>query len=195
MLSLCSELLSRNLDPLYRTALRLTGNPPDAQDLVQETCLRACRAWAQLREPAGARAWLFRVLRTAWLDQMRKSARRPRLVPLEQEPPEAATNFAPVPDVVDAAERLALEQAFDEEVLVAMHELSEEERLAVMFQVFGGLSYREISDALGCPLGTVMSRLHRAKMSLRTRLADYAMRQGIIPRPQAGKGDEDHAQA
>ncbi len=188
-----AELIERCLDPLHRTALRLTGNPTDAEDLVQETCIRAWRAWAQLREPAGARAWFFQVLRSAWLDQLRKTARRPHLVAMAEAAPEAMAEHAPLPNVADAAERRMLEQAFDEEVLAAMNELPEEERLALMFQVFGGLSYREISDALGCPLGTVMSRLHRSKAWLRAALVEYAIRQGIIARTPAREEGESHA--
>lgn len=190
-----AELIGQSLDPLYRTAVRLTGNPADAEDLVQETCVRAYRAWAQLREATAGRAWLFQVLRNAWLDQLRKTARRPQLVPIEQDAREPLAEPPPLPNVSDATERQALEQGFDQEVLAAMNELPEEERLALLFQVFGGLSYREISEALGCPLGTVMSRLHRAKSSLRSRLSDYATRQGIISRSRAIPEGESDAQA
>ncbi len=188
-----AETISRFLDPLFRTASRLTGHHADAEDLVQETCLRAYRSWAQLRDASGAQAWLFRILRTVYLDQLRKSARRPRLVAGEQE--RAAEENPPLPDVVDATERRAMEQGFDQEVVAAMNELPEEERLALLFQVFGGLSYREISEALACPLGTVMSRLHRAKAGLRARLAEYAMRARIVTRPPANEEDSGHAQA
>lgn len=160
---------------------------------MQETCLRAYRSWAQLRDASGAQAWLFRILRTAYLDQLRKSARRPRLVAEEHD--RSAEESPALPNVADAAERRAMEQGFDEEVVAAMNELPEEERLALMFQVFGGLSYREISEALACPLGTVMSRLHRAKAALRARLAEYAMRTRIVARPPANEEDSGHAQA
>ncbi len=184
-----TELIERCLEPLHRTALRLTGNAAEAEDLVQETCLRAYRAWAQLREPAGAQAWLFRILRSAWLDHLRKAARRPQLVAMDVEAAQPAAVVPPLLDVTDAEDRRALEQAFDEEVLAAMNELPEDERLALMFQVFGGLSYREISEALDCPLGTVMSRL-------RSRLADYAAQARIIPQPPSTQQeDEGHAQA
>jgi RNA polymerase sigma-70 factor (ECF subfamily) len=85
---------------------------------------------------------------------------------------------APVP-LRESVDRRELEEAFDEEVRRALDELPEAERLALMFQTFGELSYQEISEALDCPLGTVMSRLHRAKSALRRRLADYARGQGI----------------
>lgn len=186
-------LIERCLGPLHRTAFRLTGSATQAEDLVQDTCLRAYRSWAQLREPAGAQAWLFRILRSAWLDQVRKTARRPQLVPID---PASAQPVAEIPlllNVTEAADRRELEQAFDEEVLAAMNELPEDDRLVLMFQVFGGLSYREISEALGCPLGTVMSRLHRAKASLRAGLVDYATRQGIIARPRSTQEGESHA--
>src|SRR5919106_6049262 len=78
----CAEQIERWLEPLHRTALRLTGNRADAEDLVQETCVRACRGWAEVRDQTRTRAWFFQVLRSAWLDQLRKAARRPRLVPM-----------------------------------------------------------------------------------------------------------------
>jgi RNA polymerase sigma-70 factor, ECF subfamily len=190
-----SELIERCLDPLFRTALRLTGGVAAAEDLVQETCLRAHRAWLQLRDPSGGQAWLFRILHTTWLDELRKSTRRPRLVAMVHDTSHSAADTAPLPDVTDADERRQLEQSFDQEVLTAMNELPEDERLALIFQVFGGLSYREIGDALGCPLGTVMSRLHRAKMRLRERLAEYAMREGIIRRVRSTQEKRGHAQA
>ena len=191
-----AELIERCLDSLHRTAFRLTGNAAEAEDLVQETCVRAYRAWAQLREPAGAQAWLFRILRSAWLDHLRKAARRPQLVAMDSAAAQPAAEAPPLLDVTDAEDRRALEQALDEEVLAAMNELPEDERLALMFQVFGGLSYREISEALDCPLGTVMSRLHRAKARLRSRLADYAAQARIIPQPPSIQHeDEGHAQA
>lgn len=186
-----TELIERCLESLHRTAFRLTGNAAEAEDLVQETCVRAYRAWEQLREPAGAQAWLFRILRSAW-----KAARRPQLVAMDSEAAQSAAEAPPLLDVTDAEDRRALEQAFDEEVLAAMNELPEDERLGLMFQVFGGLSYREISEALDCPLGTVMSRLHRAKARLRSRLADYAAQARIIPQPPSiQQEDEGHAQA
>jgi RNA polymerase sigma-70 factor (ECF subfamily) len=192
-----AELIERCLDPLHRTAFRLTGNGAEAEDLVQETCIRAYRAWAQLREPAGAQAWLFRILRSAWLDRLRKKARRPQIVATDSEGVQPEPNALPLLDVTDAEGRRALEQAFDDEVLAAMNELPEDERLALMFQIFGGLSYREISEALDCPLGTVMSRLHRSKAALRSRLADYAARQRItIAQSRSTQREEEgHAQA
>lgn len=191
-----TELIGRCLDPLHRTAFRLTASAVEAEDLVQETCVRAYRAWEQLREPAGAQAWLFRILRSAWLDHLRKTARRPQLVAMDADAAQPAAVVPPLLDVTDADDRHALEQAFDEEVLAAMNELPEDERLALMFQVFGGLSYREISEAHDCPLGTVMSRLHRAKARLRSRLADYAAQARIIPQPPSiQQEDEGHAQA
>lgn len=168
-----ADLVRTHLDALHRTALRLTGNAADADDLAQETFLRAWRSFDQLREPAGARAWLFCLLRSAYLDQLRKQARRPQPVALDEVAEPAA-----LPPAQDYESRRALEEQFDDEVLSALDELSEEERLALLFQTFGGLSYREISEALDCPLGTVMSRLHRAKSALRRRLAAYARGHG-----------------
>jgi RNA polymerase sigma-70 factor (ECF subfamily) len=123
-----AELIERCVDSLHRTAMRLTGNPSEAEDLVQETCLRAYRAWPQLREREGARAWIFQVLRNAWVDQLRKTSRRPQLVAMEHDTPHPLADSPPAPGVADATERQALEEGFDEEVLAGMNDLPEEER-------------------------------------------------------------------
>ncbi len=186
-----TALVETHLDALHRTAARLTRNAQEAEDVVQETFLRAWRSLDQLREPAGARAWLFCLLRSAYIDNVRKTARRPQLVSLKEE--EIAAEPATSLELRDYTERRELEEHFDQEVLRAMDELPEEERLALLFQVFGGLSYQEISEAMECPLGTVMSRLHRAKTALRRRLADYARQRGITPR--AAEQDQGYAEA
>ena len=146
---LYAELVREHLDSLHRTAVRLIGSGTDAEDLVQETFLRAWRSFDQLREVAGARAWLFCLLRSAYIDNMRKAARRPRLVHLEKatarEPATEAANEPILPlELRKYTERRELEKHFDEQVLQAVDELPDEERLALLFQVFGGLSGRPV---------------------------------------------------
>ncbi|MGH8018819.1 MAG: sigma-70 family RNA polymerase sigma factor [Opitutaceae bacterium] len=174
-----AHTIEGEVDALYRVALRLTGSLPAAEDLVQETCLRAWRARRSVRDRPEVRGWLFRILRNAWIDALRKSQRAPILVELspELEAP-AAAGTSPPP--IDAADREQLEQCLDREVIRALDDLTDEERLAVLFQAFADMSYHQIADALECPLGTVMSRLHRARAKLRERLADYARSTGVI---------------
>jgi RNA polymerase sigma-70 factor (ECF subfamily) len=166
-------LVAECLDPLYRTAYRLTGNSDEARELSHEAFLRAQRALPQLPHDANARAWLFQILRNVWIDHIRKSTRDPQLLPFE-EIENFADVHAPKLDAMDEESRRRLEQCLDDQVLAAIQSLPQDMRLALLFQTFGGLNYEEISHALECPIGTVMSRLHRAKARLREQLASYA---------------------
>jgi RNA polymerase sigma-70 factor (ECF subfamily) len=164
---------------LYRTAFRLTGNKAQAEDLVQETYLRAWRSLSQLHGVSGVQPWMFRILRTVFIDQLRRASSRPKLVTDIEKLLAAPEELSP-PEASDVKDRRKLDEVFDQEILSAMTELPDEERLALLFQFVGGLSYREISEAMECPIGTVMSRIHRGKRWLRRRLAAYARNYGIM---------------
>src|SRR6516164_6330133 len=163
----CAEAILACFEALYRTAFRLTGNKAQAEDLVQETYLRAWRSLSQLHGLSGVQPWMFRILRTVFIDQLRRESKRPKLV-TDVEKMLAAWEQPSPPDVSD------------QEILSAMTELADEDRLALLFQAVGGLSYREISEAMECPIGTVMSRIHRAKRLLRRRLAANGKSYGIV---------------
>jgi RNA polymerase sigma-70 factor (ECF subfamily) len=180
-------------ESLYRTALRLTGNKAYAEDLVQETYLRAWRSLSQLHGPSGVRPWMFRILRTGFIDRLRRESKRPKLVTDVEKMLSAPEQLSP-PEVSDVKDRQNLDEVFDQEIMSAMTELRDEERLALLFQAVGGLNYREISEALECPLGTVMSRLHRAKRWLRHRLAAYGKSYGIV-RARALEEEQRDAEA
>jgi RNA polymerase sigma-70 factor (ECF subfamily) len=188
------RLVAECLDPLYRTAYRLMGNLDEARELAHEAFLRAQRALPHLPHDANARAWLFRILRNVWIDHIRKSARDPQLLPFDE-----VEDFAelPVPklEVMDEESRGRLEQCLDDQVLAAIQGLPEDMRLALLFQTFGGLNYEEISQALECPIGTVMSRLHRAKAHLREQLASYAATHHAASSQGLKTGGDRHAQA
>jgi len=173
------EAMLSCFESIYRTAVRLTGNEVQAEDLVQETYLRAWRSLSQLHGLSGVQPWMFRILRTVLIDQLRRESKRPKLV-IDVEKMLAAPEQLSPPEVSDVRDRRNLNEVFDQEVMNAMTALPDEERLALLFQAVGGLSYREISEALECPLGTVMSRLHRAKRWLRHRLAAYGKSYGIV---------------
>lgn len=175
---LYNRLAAEHLDALYRTAYRLTGDVSEAEDLTQEVFLQAWKSIGQLQEMPEVRPWLFRVLRNAWIDRLRKRSRRPELVGME-EPPEMVSPVA-VPVFSTEEDRETWNEHFDREVLEAIEELPEEIRLVLLYYTFGELSYQEIAEALECPLGTVMSRLHRGRNRLQKRLADYAARQGLL---------------
>jgi RNA polymerase sigma-70 factor (ECF subfamily) len=180
-------------EALYRTAFRLTGNKARAEDLIQETYLRAWRSLSQLHDLSGVQPWMFRILRAVFIDQLRKESSRPKLV-MDVEKMLAAYEELSPPEIFDVNDRGKLEELFDWEITSAIAELPEEERLALLFQAVGNLTYCEISEALGCPIGTVMSRLHRAKRWLRLRLAAYARDCGFI-RSTPGKEDQRDAKA
>jgi RNA polymerase sigma-70 factor, ECF subfamily len=174
-----AEAILGCFEALHRTAYRLAGNKAQAEDLVQETYLRAWRSLSQLHDLSGVQPWMFCILWTVFIDQLRKESSRPKLVGDVEKMSTAPEQVSP-PEVFDVKDRRKLDEVFDHEVISAMTELPNEERLALLFQVIGGLSYREISGALECPIGTVMSRIHRAKRWLRHRLAAYARNHGIM---------------
>jgi RNA polymerase sigma-70 factor, ECF subfamily len=174
-----AEAILACFQALYRTAFRLTGYKAQAEDLVQETYLRAWRSLSQLHDPSSVQPWMFRILRTVFIDQLRRESRRPKLV-TDVEKMLAASEQLSLPEVSDLKDRRNLDEVFDQEILSAMTELPDEERLALLFQVVGGLSYREISEAMERPIGTVMSRIHRAKRWLRRRLVVYGKSCGIV---------------
>jgi RNA polymerase sigma-70 factor (ECF subfamily) len=166
-------------EPLYRTAFRLTGNKAQAEDLVQETYLRAWRSLSQLHGLSGVQPWMFRILQTAFIDQLRRASSRPKLVTDIEKMLAASEELSP-PEVSNVQDRRKLDELFDQEIISAITELPDGERVALLFQAVGGMRYREISEALECHIGTVMSRLHRAKRWLRHRLAAYARNCGIM---------------
>lgn len=181
------QLVAEEVDALHRTAYRLCGNVSEAEDLTQEVFLKTWRAIDKLRRAPTVRPWLYRVLRTTWIDKLRKDGRQPRLVSLEEPPEDVAP--APIPRLQVVTEA-TLYKHLDDEVSEAMHDLPEAERQVLLFATFGELSYKEIAEALECPIGTVMSRLHRARSRLQERLIDYATQQGIL-----SKKEQNHAEA
>ncbi len=156
------RLVEEHYETLYRYAYRLTGSAVDAEDLTQETFCSAQKNWGQLREPARAKSWLFSILRNAYLHRIRAN-HHPRFVSLESmgDLPE------PLPEPLPAVESQQLQQALDE--------LPEDFRTPVILFYFEEFTYRDIAEQMDLPLGTVMSRLARAKAHLRNRLLQPAM--------------------
>ncbi|MDR5694388.1 MAG: sigma-70 family RNA polymerase sigma factor [Armatimonadota bacterium] len=165
------------LDPLYRTALRLTGHRSDAEDLVQETFLRAWRSFDRFQEGTNARAWLFKILMNAYIDRYRRSHREPERVDQEDIGEFYLSNR--VHGSTEFSERgnpeAFIERIMDEHVRKALSQLPAPFRMAVVLADIEGFSYKEISEILDIPLGTVMSRLHRGRQQLRQALWEYAM--------------------
>jgi RNA polymerase sigma-70 factor, ECF subfamily len=159
---------------LYNTALRYARNEKDAEDLVQETWLRAFTAWEQFQQGTNCRAWLFRILTNNFINEYRRVNKERRWI-IRNDPLVSPARRRAARD----PEGALLETLLGDEVVAALLDLPEDFRRVVMLADLQGLSYREIAEKLGCPLGTVMSRLYRARRQLEATLVDYAKKQGI----------------
>ncbi len=165
-----------HLDALYRVALRLTGNPADADDLVQETVLKAFRAWDQYERGTNAKGWLLTILRNSFINEYRRRARHPENVDLDTIEP-----FAVFGDIQEEDPQGAFfDKIVDDEVLRAIDALPEVFRETVVLSDVEGMSYQEIARILDVPVGTVKSRLFRARQMLQGKLYDYAVNMGYI---------------
>ncbi|WP_310172121.1 sigma-70 family RNA polymerase sigma factor [Enteractinococcus fodinae] len=168
------------LDQLYSGALRMTRNPEDAEDLVQEAYARAYSSFHQYKPGTNLRAWLFRILTNTYINIYRKRQRRPQEADgdgLEDwQMARAADHTA---TGLRSAETEALDYLPDSDVKEALAEISEDFRIPVYLADVEGFAYKEIADILDVPIGTVMSRLHRGRRSLRELLTDYAAERGI----------------
>ncbi len=169
------------VDQLYSAALRMTRNPADAEDLVQETYGKAFAAFHQYTDGTNLKAWLFRILTNTYINAYRKAQRQPaqsstdtfedyQLAKLSENPTEG----------LRPADVEALESLPDSTVTEALAKLPEDFRLVVYYADVEGFSYKEIAEIMGTPVGTVMSRLHRGRQRLRTLLAEYAVEMGLI---------------
>jgi RNA polymerase sigma-70 factor (ECF subfamily) len=171
------------LDALFNLALNLTRNRKDAEDLVQEAYLRAFRFFDSYQPGTHIKAWLFRILRNTFINRYRSAKARPEEVDFDKI--EGAYEKMVEDDFLRGHGSADPEEAVmvgvpDEEIQEAMVALPEEYRSVVIMALVEGLSYKEIATALGIPLGTVMSRLHRGRKQLQGTLLEYAKRKGIL---------------
>jgi RNA polymerase sigma-70 factor (ECF subfamily) len=171
------------MDSLYAAALRMTRNPTDAEDLVQETYLKAYRGFKGFEEGTNLKAWLYRILTNTYINAYRAKKRRPDEQDLETVEDlylyrrlgglEAATAGR-------SAEDELLDLFTDDEVKQAVEALPEQFRMAVLLADIEGFSYKEIAEILDVPIGTVMSRLHRGRRGLQKRLFEFAVDRGLV---------------
>jgi RNA polymerase sigma-70 factor (ECF subfamily) len=166
-------------DILYNFALRTTGNPDDARDLLQETFLKAYRFWDKYEKGTNIRAWLFRIMKNSYINRYRKETREPGMVDYGD-----VENFydsirAESTDTNDLQEKI-FGNILGDEVTEALQALPEDFRTVVILADIEGLSYEEIAEFLNCPIGTIRSRLHRGRKILQTQLFDYAREYGLI---------------
>jgi RNA polymerase sigma-70 factor (ECF subfamily) len=175
---------------LYSAALRMTRKPADAEDLVQETYLKAYRGFAGFEQGTNLKAWLYRILTNTFINQYRQRQRRPD-----------ETDLGEVEDLYlyrrlggletsrmsRSAEDELMDWFTDDEVKQALEELPEQFRLAVLLADVEGFSYKEIAEILDIPIGTVMSRLHRGRKGLQKKLYGFAQERGLV----GPTGDDD----
>jgi RNA polymerase sigma-70 factor, ECF subfamily len=157
---------------LYSAAARMTRNHADAEDLVQETYARAFASFHQFSDGTNLRAWLHRILTNAFISSHRKKQREPVFSTAGVEDWHLIRAQAYLPGGLRSAEELALDRMPDKRVTSAFRELPKDFRTAVYLADIEGLGYREIASIMGCPLGTVMSRLHRGRRRLRESLTE-----------------------
>jgi RNA polymerase sigma-70 factor (ECF subfamily) len=163
------------LDQLYGTALRMTRNPADAEDLVQETYTKAFAAFRSYEQGTNLRAWLFRILRNTYINTYRKAQRQPYSTSADElSDTQLLEVDSRAPGGARSAEIEALERLGDPVIIDAMNSLPEEFRTAVYLADVEGFSYKEIAEIMDSPVGTVMSRVHRGRKSLRSLLAHNA---------------------
>jgi RNA polymerase sigma-70 factor (ECF subfamily) len=169
------------LDQLYAAAMRMTRNPADAEDVVQETFAKAYASFHQFTPGTNLKAWLYRILTNTYINSYRKKQREPQLSDGENvEDWQLARAESHTSSGLKSAETVALENLPDSDVKEALQQLAPDFRLAVFLADVEGFSYKEIAGIMGTPIGTVMSRLNRGRTQLRKLLADYARDRGLV---------------
>ena len=172
------EHLLAHMDALYRSALYLTKNENNADDLVQETYLKAFKFIQEDKEIRNAKAWLFRILMNTFINKYRRDKREPSLVDFDSVEAfhESLQEEVRAPSILD--DESVLDSLMDDNIKVALEALPDDFRMVILLSIVEGFSYKEISKIVNCPVGTVMSRIYRGRKMLKEKLADYAKNHG-----------------
>lgn len=178
--ALFEETVFEYIDSLYSTALRLTRNQQDAEDLVQDACLKAYQYFFRFEQGTNFKAWIFKILMNTFINKYHKDVRTPPVVQFDK------VEYA-VEDVLKDENRKTIltdsnlyKSVFDDEIVQAIELMPEDYRVAVLLCDIENFSYKEISDILDVPIGTVMSRISRGRKILQKSLIDYAGREGYL---------------
>jgi RNA polymerase sigma-70 factor, ECF subfamily len=182
------KLCLDNINSLYSAALRMTRNREDAEDLVQETYLKAVRSAHLFDESLNGRAWLFKIMTNSFRDRYRKKVKSPKQVDLDEHGEfllyDAFTETIPEKDPSKSIEEF-MRNFLDDEVKEAVESLPDQFRLVVILADIEDFSYKEIAEIIDAPIGTVMSRLFRGRKLLQKALLDYATKKGIFKKEAA----------
>lgn len=172
-------LFRENIDGLYNLALRMTRNPLDAEDVIQETAYKAYRYFDRFNKDTNFKAWVYRILTNTFINHYRKVKRRPTGIDVEEIAYKLQDdNTGYWDDLADRNNDYDYREVFDDEINHAIDRLPEEYRIVVLLCDVEGMSYQEISEIIGRPIGTVMSRLHRGRRILQRSLTKYAREHG-----------------
>ncbi|PMC62660.1 RNA polymerase subunit sigma [Corynebacterium xerosis] len=184
------------LDQLYGGALRMTRNPADAEDLVQEAYMKAYQGFRSYKPGTNLKAWMYRILTNAYINNYRKAQRRPAEYATDDiTDSQIAETASHTSAGLRSAEVEAMALLPDEEIRAALMDLNEDYRMVVYYADVEGLPYKEIAEIMETPIGTVMSRLHRGRKQLREALKDVAKDRGFIREPKTEAKAEPKAEA
>ena len=174
------EEIIPHLDAMYTFALRLTSDPNDAEDLVQDTIVKAYRFFSSYEKGTNAKAWLFRILKNSYINNYRKKSKQPSQVDYDEVSSFYETIRADRTDTSDLEDRM-FRELIDDDISNALEQLPEDFRTVVLLCDVEGFTYEEIANMLDVPIGTIRSRLHRGRNLLKAELMEYAEDRGYQP--------------
>ncbi|NGP88637.1 sigma-70 family RNA polymerase sigma factor [Fodinibius halophilus] len=177
------EEIIPHLDAMYNFALRLTSDPSDAEDLVQDTIVKAFRFFSSYEKGTNAKAWLFRILKNSYINNYRKKSKQPNQVDYDEVATFYETIRAERTDTSDLEDKM-FRDLIDDDISNALEELPEDFRTVVLLCDIEDFTYEEIANMLDVPIGTIRSRLHRGRNLLKDQLVEYAEKRGYQPDPE-----------